>query len=94
MGLVIGSGPWTLDELRAALRESEPELVTCREASERWGRVPNTWYRWARAGKIPGAFQETDGGTWILPVTGCLRRLEYLRTPKRERIGRGRKPRR
>lgn len=59
-------------ELREALSRSNggPELLSTRQAAEYIGFTPKRWRRWAKDGKIDGAFQD-EKDRWRLPNEAC-----------------------
>lgn len=70
--LIVGSGEWTLDELRARLGDQEPEFVTTAQAHDLWPIYSRAkWARLAADGEIDGAWQEGEGSPWNLPVPAC-----------------------
>lgn len=48
-----------------------PQVVTAEQAAEHVGRTPEYWRRQAKAGRIPGAWQDAAGGPWRLPRPAC-----------------------
>lgn len=74
--------------LRKLLADAEPtpEVVTISQAVERWSYSRETWRQAAVEGDIPGAWQDTEGGTWRLPVSECRR---YVRLRQARANGRG-----
>lgn len=80
--------------VRKLLRDAEPtpEVVTISQAVERWSYSRETWRQAAAEGEIPGAWQDTEGGTWRLPVAEC-RRYVRARQARANRRGSGTGPR-
>jgi hypothetical protein len=62
-----------LPELEA--RFGGPEIVGTRAAARQFGYHHKYWERAARAGEVPGAFQEAENGSWRLPADGCRAHL-------------------
>lgn len=48
-----------------------PQVMTAEQAAEHAGRTPEYWRRQAKAGRIPGAWQDAEGGPWRLPRPAC-----------------------
>lgn len=63
--------------LRAILEGTGDVVVTTTEASELLGHSPDWWRR--EAPEVGGAYQETDGGPWSLPLSGCREHLRRRR---------------
>jgi hypothetical protein len=71
-------------DLRAALeaKSGGPSVVTAEQAALHVGRTPEFWRRCAKAGKIAGAWQDSEHGPWRLPRSACE---AYLRSLQRTR---------
>jgi hypothetical protein len=54
--------------------EEPPLLLTVAQAVRLLGKDPATVTRWARAGKLPGAFVEPVSKSWRIPVAPVLER--------------------
>lgn len=66
--LVLGSGDYTVDELRAALAvDSGQRDMTARELAAEFGHSRDWWQDRARAGLLPGAYQSGARGRWYIP---------------------------
>lgn len=68
-------------DLRDALtaRANGPEIMSAEQAAQHFGYTPERWRRWAKAGRIEGAYQESRGGPWHLPRSGVeshIRRVQ------------------
>lgn len=66
-----------------------PEVVTIRQAVGLWSYSRETWRQAAAEGKIPGAWQDTEGGTWRLPVAACRRYVRARQSDGRRRGTKG-----
>jgi hypothetical protein len=88
-----GQGPYTVDEVRAALKGDHPRVITTGKAAALFGWSADTWARWATAGEVEGA--KRDGARWRLPYEACeaqyRRRMSGAPTGERKRRGRPRK---
>lgn len=63
-----------------------PQILSTRQAARWFGLNPKRWRVWAEQGLVEGAFQESEGGPWRLPVEGCQRRIdEYKNAPRSKR---------
>lgn len=74
-------------DLRSALESKAggPQIVTAKQAAEHVGRTPEFWRRAAEAGKIAGAWQDSEGGPWRLPRDACeahIRSLQHRRSAR------------
>lgn len=65
--------------------EPEPEIVTISQAVERWSYSREWWRQRATEGEVPGAWQDSQGGTWRLPVEGCRRIIARQQSDGRRR---------
>lgn len=77
--LTVGTGPYTLGQLKQALAVEGVVEIGTRQAAGRWGRAPETWALLARNGMIEGAYQDGVGGPWRLPLESCERYIENRR---------------
>lgn len=66
VSVTIGGSGTTVGELRLALSDSGPVLLTTQQASERYGWSPGYWA--SVAPDMPGAFRDR---MWHLPREGC-----------------------
>lgn len=48
-----------------------PQVLTAEQAEEHVGRTSEYWRRQAKAGRIAGAWQDSEGGPWRLPRAAC-----------------------
>lgn len=81
--LQIGTGDFTIKDLRDYL--ARPEVISTADAHRRWPRYSeSTWRKWAREGKLEGAWRDEAGGPWSLPVAGCQAWLDERRESAHE----------
>jgi hypothetical protein len=78
--------------VEALLSGGGPEWGSVADASKHVGMSPDFWQDRARAGEIPGAFQRSEGGPWVLPLAECRAHLARESTrkanaPKKTRRG-------
>lgn len=88
--VLVGTGDFTLGELRQALARTTPMFLTTKQAAERWGYSSESWAKWAKEDLLEGAWQDVDGGPWHLPSESCEDHVDHLRqqsaTQKRRRF--------
>lgn len=53
--------------LRRQGGEEMADTMGTREASDNWGYAQNTIARWCKEGRIEGAMQYGNRGTWYIP---------------------------
>lgn len=59
--------------------EDGPENVSTVQAAKILGYSAKRWRVWCEAGKVDGAWQDTDSGYWRLPITACRAHILRLR---------------
>lgn len=69
--------------------DDAPEVVTIAQAVERWSYSRETWRQAAAEGELPGAWQDTEGGTWRLPAEACRRYVRARQSDGRRRGTKG-----
>lgn len=75
--------------LATAARAGAPEILTTPQAERFYGLSRKYWREEAEAGRIPGAWQDGDGGDWRLPREGVvshIRQKQALHTSRKSRL--------
>lgn len=62
----------------ARVDDDGPENVSTVEASRILGYSPKRWRVWCEAGKVDGAWQDSEQGRWRLPLASCRAHLLRL----------------
>jgi hypothetical protein len=78
-----------------------PQSLTTQQAASLFGYAADRWKRWARGGRIAGAWQDARGGSWHLPRASCEAHIRQLQgrggtsalTPSAHRSPAHRRPR-
>lgn len=76
----------------ATLHHAEPEIVTTAWLSENVGLSQEWWADRARDGRIPGAFQDSPGSPWYLPLRAARDYLLRVQQRKDRNLGVARGP--
>lgn len=81
----------TIEQLQELLDEARtgpmPEHLTTGQAAALLGHSPSWWKK--QAPKIPGAWQESDGAPWHLPLEECRDHIRGLQRAHQKRRLRG-----
>lgn len=82
--IMIGTGDFTLAQLRTALAYDEGErMLSTAEASALLGYSRSWWAEQAGAGRVHGAYRTGDNAPWRLPAASCRQHLARLQSEGR-----------